>query len=137
MRPAMFVLWSYSFVASKPSKSRPWPRLKISVFTTKIFLAIHQFPSDFGLAGALCGDLVADQHHRGADLRKNHAEERYATVTGKGYRPRVIDLGGWKYVTCAISCLIFLLAVVFPVFVLLWSSFIPITACPLASSWAK
>ena len=32
---------------------------KISVFTTKIFLAIHQFPSDFGLAGAYAVTLLA------------------------------------------------------------------------------
>src|SRR3989304_1246558 len=31
---------------------------KISVFTTKIFLAIHQFPADFGLAGAYAATLL-------------------------------------------------------------------------------
>ena len=51
-------------------------------------------------------------------------------MTGKGYRPRVIDLGGWRYVTLGISFLIFFLAVMLPVFVLLWSSFIPYYGVP-------
>jgi iron(III) transport system permease protein len=59
-------------------------------------------------------------------------EERYATVTGKGYRPRVVDLGKWKWLTLGISFLIFLLAVILPILVLLWSSFIPYYGVP---SW--
>jgi iron(III) transport system permease protein len=64
--------------------------------------------------------------------RITRKEERYATVTGKGYRPRVVDLGNWKWLTLAISFLIFLLAVILPIFVLLWSSFIPYYGVP---SW--
>ncbi|HTF93428.1 MAG TPA: ABC transporter permease subunit, partial [Verrucomicrobiae bacterium] len=104
---------------------------KISVFTTKIFLAIHQFPSDFGLAGAYAVTLLAISTIGvliyGRITRK---EERYATVTGKGYRPRVIDLGAWKYLTLGLSFLLFFLAVILPVFVLLWSSFIPYYGVP-------
>jgi iron(III) transport system permease protein len=44
-------------------------------------------------------------------------------VTGKGFRPRVIDLGPWKYLTAAIFVVYFLLIVVLPFLVLLWSSF--------------
>jgi iron(III) transport system permease protein len=43
---------------------------------------------------------------------------------------RVIDLGAWKYLTCAICFLIFFLAVILPVFVLLWSSVIPYYGVP-------
>src|ERR1044072_4206023 len=104
---------------------------KISVFTSKIFLAIHQFPSDFGLAGAYAVTLLVISSVGvliyGKITRK---EERFATVTGKGYRPRVIDLGGWKYLTLGISFLIFFLAAILPVFVLLWSSFIPYYGSP-------
>src|ERR1041385_6308379 len=62
--------------------------------------------------------------------RITRKEERYATVTGKGYRPRVIGLGAWRYLTLGISFLIFFLAVILPVFVLLWSSFIPYYGVP-------
>jgi len=32
-------------------------------------------------------------------------EERFATVTGKGYRPRVIDLRPWKWLSLGIASL--------------------------------
>ena len=134
MRPAMFSVLLINFVRGIEAFEVPaliGVPAKISVFTTKIFLAIHQFPSDFGLAGAYAVTLLAISTTGviiyGKITRK---EERYATVTGKGYRPRVIDLGGWKYLTLGISCLIFLLAVMLPVFVLLWSSFIPYYGVP-------
>jgi iron(III) transport system permease protein len=134
MRPAMFSVLLINFVRGIEAFEVPaliGVPAKISVFTTKIFLAIHQFPSDFGLAGAYAVTLLVISTVGvliyGRITRK---EERYATVTGKGYRPRVIDLGGWKYLTLGISFVIFLLAVILPVFVLLWSSFIPYYGVP-------
>jgi iron(III) transport system permease protein len=134
MRPAMFSVLLINFVRGIEAFEVPaliGVPAKISVFTTKIFLAIHQFPSDFGLAGAYAVTLLAISSVGvliyGKITRK---EERFATVTGKGYRPRVIDLGRWKYVTLGISFLIFFLAVILPVFVLLWSSFIPYYGVP-------
>ena len=141
MRPAMFSVLLIIFIRGIEAFEVPaliGVPARISVFTTKIFLAIHQFPSDFGLAGAYAVTLLAISTIGvliyGKITRK---EERYATVTGKGYRPRVIDLGGWKYVTCAISFLIFFFAVLFPVFVLLWSSFIPYYGVPSRELMAK
>ncbi len=32
-------------------------------------------------------------------IRITRFSERYATITGKGYRVKVIDIGPWKYVT--------------------------------------
>jgi len=134
MRPAMFSVLLINFIRGIEAFEVPaliGVPAKISVFTTKIFLAIHQFPSDFGLAGAYAVTLLAISTV-GVLIygRITRREERYATVTGKGYRPRVIDLGGWKYVTLGISFLIFFLAVILPVFVLLWSSFIPYYGVP-------
>src|SRR4030095_16000961 len=47
---------------------------------------------------------------------------KYATMTGKGFRPRQIDLGKWRYFTAAIFIVYFLLIVVLPFLVLVWSS---------------
>jgi iron(III) transport system permease protein len=141
MRPAMFSVLLINFVRGIEAFEVPaliGVPAKISVFTTKIFLAIHQFPSDFGLAGAYAVTLLAISTIGvliyGKITRK---EERFATVTGKGYRPRVIDLGAWKYVTLGISFLIFFLAVILPVFVLLWSSFIPYYGVPSRELMSK
>jgi iron(III) transport system permease protein len=141
MRPAMFSVLLINFIRGIEAFEVPaliGVPAKISVFTTKIFLAIHQFPSDFGLAGAYAVTLLVISTTGvliyGKITRK---EERYATVTGKGYRPRVIDLGAWKYLTLGISFLIFFLAVILPVFVLLWSSFIPYYGVPSRELMAK
>jgi iron(III) transport system permease protein len=141
MRPAMFGVLLVMFIRGIEAFEVPalvGVPARISVFTTKIFLAIHQFPSDFGLAGAYAVTLLVIS---GTGVliyqRITRKEERFATVTGKGYRPRVIDLGGWKYVTSASAFAIFLLAVIFPVFILLWSSFIPYYGVPSAELMAK
>lgn len=141
MRPAMFSVLLINFVRGIEAFEVPaliGVPARIPVFTTKIFLAIHQFPSDFGLAGAYAVTLLAIST-AGVLIygRITRREERYATVTGKGYRPRVIDLGPWKYFTLGISFLIFLLAVILPVFVLLWSSFIPYYGVPSRELMAK
>jgi iron(III) transport system permease protein len=141
MRPAMFGVLLVMFIRGIEAFEVPalvGVPAKISVFTTKIFLAIHQFPSDFGLAGAYAVTLLLISA-TGVLIyqRVTRKEERFATVTGKGYRPRVIDLGPWKYLTCATAFLIFLLAVIFPVFILLWSSFIPYYGIPSMELVAK
>ena len=134
MRPAMFGVLLVMFVRGIEAFEVPalvGVPAKISVFTTKIFLAIHQFPSDFGLAGAYAVTLLIISGGGVLVYQKmTRKEERFATVTGKGYRPRVIDLGPWKWLTFASSFLIFFLAVVLPVFILLWSSFIPFYGIP-------
>ncbi len=134
MRPAMFSALLIMFVRGIEAFEVPalvGVPARLSVFTTKIFLAIHQFPSDFGLAGAYAVTLLVISTVGVLVYQKiTRREEKYATVTGKGYRPRVIDLGGWKYVTCASAFVIFFLAVVLPVFILLWSSFIPYYGVP-------
>ncbi len=141
MRPAMVSVLLINFIRGIEAFEVPaliGVPAKISVFTTKIFLAIHQFPSDFGLAGAYAVTLLFIST-TGVLIygRITRREERYATVTGKGYRPRVIDLGNWKYLTLGIAILIFLLAVILPIFVLLWSSFIPYYGVPSMELAAK
>jgi iron(III) transport system permease protein len=48
---------------------------------------------------------------------------KYATMTGKGFRPRQIDLGAWRWLTAGTFVVYFVLIVVLPFLVLLWSSF--------------
>ena len=103
----------------------------IHVFTSKIYLATHQYPSDHGLAGAyavnlllicVAGVLVYQ--------RLTRKQEQFATVTGKGYRPRVAELGRWKYVHLGIAIVIFIVAVAVPVLMLIWASLIPYYGVP-------
>ncbi|TMA10778.1 MAG: iron ABC transporter permease [Deltaproteobacteria bacterium] len=51
--------------------------------------------------------------------------ERYATITGKGYRVKAIDIGKWKYVTFLVVFSYFLVGIVIPFLVLIVVSLIP------------
>ena len=56
--------------------------------------------------------------------------EKYATITGKGYRPRPIELKKWKYPALAIVAAYLVLAVIFPFLILLWGSLLPFYSPP-------
>ena len=95
----------------------------IQVFTSAIFRAVHRYPSEIGLASSYAVTLLVITtlgvyFQSVLSTRGN----RYATMTGKGFRPRLIDLGRWRYLTVAIFLAYFLLIVVLPFAVLLWSS---------------
>jgi iron(III) transport system permease protein len=50
---------------------------------------------------------------------------RFATISGKGYKPAQARLGAWRGVTVGFVALYFLLAVLLPFIALLWASIIP------------
>ncbi|HEV8343054.1 MAG TPA: iron ABC transporter permease [Candidatus Binatia bacterium] len=58
-------------------------------------------------------------------IRTTRFSERYATITGKGYRVKVIDIGKWKYVTFLVVFSYFLIGIAIPFVVLIVVSFIP------------
>jgi iron(III) transport system permease protein len=58
-------------------------------------------------------------------IRTTRFSERYATITGKGYRVNVIDIGPWKYVTFLAVFLYFLVGIAIPFVVLIVVSMIP------------
>ncbi|HKN45996.1 MAG TPA: iron ABC transporter permease, partial [Propionibacteriaceae bacterium] len=96
----------------------------IQVFTSAIYQAVHRYPSQIGLACAYAVTLlVITSAGVYFQSRLSTSGNRYATMTGKGFRPRLIDLGNWRYLTVAIFLLYFFLIVVLPFAVLLWSSF--------------
>ncbi len=58
-------------------------------------------------------------------VRATRFSERYATITGKGYRVKVIDIGPWKYVTFLTVFVYFLVGILIPFIVLIVVSMIP------------
>ena len=98
----------------------------IEVYTSAIYNAIHSYPSRIGLASAygltllvitsVCIYLNARIATRGS---------RFSTVTGKGYRPRPFDLGGWRWLAGVIIVVNFCLVLLLPLLTLLWLSLLP------------
>ena len=56
--------------------------------------------------------------------------KKYMTITGKGYRPRRIDMGPWRFWISGVVILFLLFAYVLPIFMLFWASFQPFYNVP-------
>jgi iron(III) transport system permease protein len=106
----------------------------IHVYTSSIYQAIHEYPSQIGLAAAYAVTLLLlTSLGIYAQSRLSRQGARFSTVTGKGFRPRTIDLGRWRYLTAAIFILYFVIIVLLPFLVLVWSSLQKFYSAP---SWA-
>lgn len=99
----------------------------IPVFTGEIYRALQTFyPPDYGLSGALSMTLFAISV---AGIlfyqRLTRRAERFATVTGKAFRPRLIDLGRWRFFTAGLLAVYVLLIVGLPFLALVFVSVVP------------
>lgn len=125
--PAIFATLLILFVRSIESFEVPallGLPVGIHVFTSSIYQAIHQYPSKIGLASSYAVTLLLiTSVGVYFQSRLSSQGNKYSTMTGKGFRPRTIDLGPWRYFAAAIFFAYFLLIVVLPFLVLLWSSF--------------
>jgi iron(III) transport system permease protein len=124
--PAIFATFLILFVRAIESFEVPallGLPVGIQVFTSAIYQAIHQYPSKTGLASSYAITLLlittAGIYFQS---RLSSQGSKYSTVTGKGFRPRPMDLGKWRYLTAAIFIVYFTLIVVLPFAVLVWSS---------------
>jgi iron(III) transport system permease protein len=99
----------------------------INVLTTTIFQAMHRtgMPS-YGEAGAysICLVIIVAVLLMGQSRLSRHAH-KYQTITGKGFRPRIIDVGRWRYLSAAILLALFLIVTVIPVTMLVFTSLQP------------
>lgn len=104
----------------------------LMVFSTNIYVAIREmFPPRYGEAFvsslvlivlSVIGVALYQRTMKGA--------ERYATITGKGYRPRLIDLGRGRLLAAAFILFFLFMAVILPFLVLLWASLLPFYQLP-------
>jgi len=115
---------------------------KAPVLSAELFYAVRPSESagdiSYGVAGVY-GALIAIPslgalycYHR--VMTKAH---RYGVITGKGYRPREVDLGRFKYLGLGFVILYLMLAVVFPMLVLVWMSLLPIMQMPSMDALSK
>jgi iron(III) transport system permease protein len=143
VRPALLAALIYFIIVVMESFDIPGLlgfTARIRVLSTAIYWATHSeigLP-DYGLASALATIILAMAlvlmwfYHR----LTGH-QERFATVTGKGYRPRRIELRRWKLPALGLSLLYIFVSVLLPFFILLWTSFQPFYAVPSAESLSR
>ena len=110
----------------------------IYVFTSRIYFVLRDYPPDLSAAGALAIGLLAIaiigvviSNYAG------RASKNFQTVTGKGFRPRPIQLGKWRPVAGVLIVLYFLLTVVAPLLVLLYTSLLRFYAPPSKDTWSN
>lgn len=99
----------------------------VNVLTTEIYLHLKMsMPPDLGQASAFAVllILIVALLLRGYRQILRHAE-RYRTVIGKAFRPRLVDLGWKRWPAGALFWLIFLVYVALPLLSLVWISIMP------------
>ncbi len=105
------------------------------VLTSQIYRSLHTYPVRYDQAGIYSISLmIVTALGLFAIQRINKNSERFATITGKGYRPRAFDLGAWRWPVSVAFTLYFLVAVVSPVAILLWTSLLPYYQVPTFSA---
>ncbi|MGH7798002.1 MAG: ABC transporter permease [Candidatus Binatia bacterium] len=109
----------------------------VEVLTTKIYLQIRTgFIPRYGEASAYSVLLIAVV---GVVLffyhRMTSQGHKFSTITGKGFRPRRIDLGAWRWVGGAVMLTLPLLQIL-PLAALMWSSFLPFVQAPSREAFA-
>ena len=131
MRPALLAMLIYYIIVVIESFDIPGLlgfTARIRVLSTAIYWATHSEVGlpDYGLASAL-GALVlfVALLLMWAYQRLTAHQERFATITGKGYRPRQVNLGAWTAPASALCLLYVALAVVLPFLMLIWTSIQP------------
>jgi len=110
----------------------------IRVLTTSILLDAQRMPPTYGRAGAFAVLLmlvVACTLY--FYFRMTREASRFHTITGKGYRPALIQLRGWRYVTAAGLLLYSFVLLVLPFLIVLWASLLPFYIQPSLEAISK
>jgi iron(III) transport system permease protein len=93
------------------------------VFTSRIWRALKEIPPDYGQAGAYAMSLlVLTSIGVFWQSRLSRRGRRFETVTGKGFRPRPVQLGVWRLPATLLISGYFLVAVVLPLLILAYAS---------------
>jgi iron(III) transport system permease protein len=130
LTPAILAAAIYNFMTHLESLEIPLViglPARIFVFPSFIYFSTQRFsPPQYGIAAALgvvfvLVSILLIWWYRRVTSRAG----KYATVTGKGYRPRIIRLGKWRYPAFGLFVAFFLLIIAAPTFILLWTSFMP------------
>ncbi|OGQ74549.1 MAG: hypothetical protein A3G40_02355 [Deltaproteobacteria bacterium RIFCSPLOWO2_12_FULL_57_22] len=109
---------------------------RIFVFSTMLYFLVHiqqgTLP-EYGLAAAygsivMIASLVMAAYYSGLVKQGR----KYATITGKGRRARILRLGKWRSLAFSLVSVYFLLALVLPMLILFYYSLLPFFKLP---SW--
>lgn len=100
----------------------------INVLTTEIYRRLDSAPPDLGYASAFSMILIiflAVLLWFYGNISKK--AERYASITGKSFRPRQLRLGGLRWIGGGVILFNFLIILALPLLAMLWMAITPFT----------
>lgn len=101
------------------------------VFTSRIFQALGTYPVRYDIASIYSITLLMLTVAGLLFVQWiNRRGERYQTISGKGFRPRPMDLGAWRWPVSLLFSLYFLVVVILPLAMLAWMSLLPFYQSP-------
>jgi len=107
----------------------------IYVFTSRIWYSLDQYPPAFGEAGAYAVLLlVITSLGLYWQSRLSNRRRTFQVVSGKGFRPRPMELGRLRWPAAVAILVYFVFAVVLPVLVLVYASTQPFYSVPSVES---
>jgi iron(III) transport system permease protein len=112
----------------------------IFVFSTRIYSTLHSssFLPNYGEANALSlVYLIIALASTLIYARVLTQAGRYSTISGKGFRPRMQALGRWRWPAFMLVMFYLLIAVILPVLVLAFISFMPFLQTPSFASLSR
>lgn len=135
LAPAILAAGIYSFVDNMDSFEGPLVlglAAGIFVLSTLIYFTTRfSAPFDYGLGAAYSVFfMVVMAILAGFYIRMIRRADRFAVVTGKGFRPVRYKLGKWRFVALGLFTLYFALTILAPVLVLIWASLLPYYVMP-------
>jgi len=95
---------------------------RYTVLTTYIYELLSSAPADYNRAAATSLILILVTALAVIAQQQVLKGKSFVTVAGKAFKPRRIDLGGWRYVTFIVAVIYLFIAVVLPMGALLIGS---------------
>src|SRR4029077_7823394 len=101
-------------------------RARVPVYTTEVYFNTSRTPTDWGLSSTYSMMLlVLSMALLFVYFRLVRHTERYQTITGKDFKPRRLELGAWRYLTCGLSLFLVFLITGLPFLSMLYASLMP------------
>jgi iron(III) transport system permease protein len=141
MRPSIFAVFLLAFIRALESFEVPLligAPGDLQTLTTAIYQSMHTgFLPKYGEASAfavlLLGVVVVPLAYY---YRLTKQADRFATITGKGFRPRRLKLGLWR-MPLGLWLLSIPLSLAAPVLIMVWASLLPVYKPPQFSDFAQ
>jgi iron(III) transport system permease protein len=99
---------------------------RVRVLTSDIYQTMLEIPPNYGQASAFSTvmlTIMAGLLYLYGNFSRN--AEKYQTISGKGFRPRPIAIGRWRWLAAAVLGALFMVLIGFPIAITLWVSFVP------------